>query len=78
MDQQPVDMLHGEGEVGGLVLLQLHVDIAESAADQRVVSIDDDGQGCLSPLMGEAGLPKEVSQMPFQYLFLHREAIGEG
>ena len=45
MDQQSVDMPHGQGQIGGLVLLQLHVDIAQSATDERVVAIDEHWQG---------------------------------
>ena len=32
-DQQTVNVGHGQSQIGGLVLLQLHVDIAQSAAN---------------------------------------------
>ena len=43
-DDESVDMGNSEGEVGGLVLLELHIDIAQAPTDERVVAIDDNGQ----------------------------------
>ena len=77
-DQQSVDMLHCQGEVDRFVFLQLHVDITQPAANQGVVAIDQDGQWLLCPFVGKRCLSDEVSQMTFQYLFLHRQPVGEG
>ncbi len=43
-NQQPVDVLHRQGQVRSLVLLQLHVDITQPPTDERVVAIDHYGQ----------------------------------
>ena len=77
MDQQSVDMPHGQGQIGGLVLLQLHVDIAQAAADKGVVAIDDHGQRVLGALMGKTRLMKRVLQVTLEDFFLCRQPIGE-
>jgi len=43
-NQQPVNVFHGQGQIGGLVLLQLHVDIAQSATDKGVVPVNEHRQ----------------------------------
>ena len=70
-------MLHRQREVGGLILLQLHIHISQTAADERVMVIDQDGQRFLASLLGEAGISEEVLQMAFKDAFLHREKVGE-
>ena len=39
-NEQPVNVFYGQGQIGGLVLLQLHIDIAQSATDKRVVLVN--------------------------------------
>ena len=56
-DHQPVDVIHRQGQVRRLVLLQLHVHIAQPPSDERVVAIDHHGQLLHRPLPGEARLP---------------------
>ena len=76
-DQQTVDVLYGQSQIGGLVLLQLHVDIAQAAADKGVVAIDDHGQRVLGALMGKTRLMKRVLQVTLEDFFLCRQPIGE-
>ena len=42
MNQQSVDVLYRQSQVGGFVLLQLHVNITKSATNKGVMTIDDD------------------------------------
>ena len=77
MNDQSVDMPHRQGQIGGLVLLELHVHITQTATDEGVVAIDDNGQGILRPLPGKMGLMQPVLKMTLQDLLLHRQAIGE-
>ena len=53
VNEDAVDMAHGQCEVRGLVLLQLHVHVAQAAAYEGVVAIDKDGQTLLRTLHGE-------------------------
>lgn len=76
-NEQPVDMADGQREVGSLVLLQLHVDIAQSTANEGVVAIDEYGQRCLCTLLGEGRIPEEVPEVTLQNFLLRREAIGK-
>ena len=77
-DEQSVDVRNCQGKVGGLVLLQLHVDVAQAATDERVVAIDEHGQAFRFPLTGKPGIAEEVLQMALQDLLLQRKSIGEG
>ena len=43
-DNESVDMLDSQGEVGGLVFLQLHIDITQATTNEGVVAIDDHGE----------------------------------
>lgn len=76
-NQQSVNMLHSQCEVDRLVLLQLHINIAQSATDEGVVAIDDHGQRVLGALMGKTCLMKRVLQVTLQDLLLCRQSIGE-
>ena len=44
VNHQPVDVLHRQGQVRSLVFLQLHIHVAQSPTDERVVAIDHHGQ----------------------------------
>jgi len=76
-DEESVDMLHRQREVGGLILLQLHIHVSQTAADERVMVIDEGGQQLLALLLSEAGISEEVLQMAFKDAFLHRETVGK-
>lgn len=39
-NEQSVNVFYGQSQIGGLVLLQLHIDIAQSATDKRVVLVN--------------------------------------
>lgn len=61
------DAIHaggGDGEIDGLVLLQLHVHVAQSSANQRIMFFDDDWQPVAALVMGKAFLAEEVLQVP--------------
>ena len=77
-NHQSVDVLHRQSQVRRLVLLQLHVHIAQSPTDERVVAIDHHGQRLLRPLLGELRLPQHVLNVALQDFLLHRQPIGEG
>ncbi len=76
--EQSVDMGDGQGEVGGFVLLQQHVDIAKASADEGIVAIHQDGQRRLADVLGEARGMEDVAEVALQYFFLHGETIREG
>ena len=76
-DEQTVDVLHGQSQIGGFVLLQLHVDITQAATDERVVTIDYHGQRRLGAHMGKMCLVKRVLQVTLQNFLLCRQAIGK-
>ena len=77
-DDDTVDVGDGKGKVDGLVLLKLHVHVAQPAADERVVAIDHHGQRLTASLGGEARLASEVAEVALQYFLFHRKTIGKG
>lgn len=70
-DDESVDMLDSQGEVGGLVFLQLHIDIAQATTDEGVVAIDDHGERIGGALMGEGDMGEEILEVALQDLLLH-------
>ena len=70
-DDESVDMLDSQGEVGGLVFLQLHIDIAQATTDEGVMAIDDHGERIGGALMGEGYMGEEILEVALQDLLLH-------
>ena len=62
-DDDAIDAGGGNRQVDGLVLLQLHVNVAQSPANQRIMFFDDDGQPVAALVMGKAFLAEEVLQV---------------
>ena len=77
VDDESVDMGDGEGEVGSFVLLELHVDIPQSAADEGVVSVDDDREGVGGTFVGEGDPGAPVFEVALQDFLFRGEFIGE-
>lgn len=77
-NQQPVDVLDRQSQVRSLILLQLHVHIAQPPAYERTMLIDDHGQRLLRPLPGERRPSQHVLNATLQDSLLHRQPIGEG
>ena len=77
-DYQSVDVLDSQREIGRLVLLQHHIDIAEPSADERVMLIDEDGQRRFRSLAGKGRPLQEVLHVSLRDFLLDRQPIGEG
>ena len=65
----------GETEVDGFVLLQLHVDISQLPADQRIVPVDHAGErlGFLARNLFADG---KILKVPFRAAFRNGNSIG--
>lgn len=77
-NQEPINVLDSQGEIDGLVLLQLHIDVAQTATNKGIMSIDDGGQRVVGTLCGELCVMTEVLQITLEDFLLHGETIGEG
>ena len=77
-NHQSVDVFHRKCQVRCFVLLQLHVDVAQSPTNQRIVAIDHHGQRLRRPFSGELRLPQQVLNVALQDFLLHRQTISEG
>ncbi len=75
LNEQAIDMGDCQREVGGLILLQLHIDITKSATNERLVGIDENGQRLVMQFAGEPFLAQEVLHVAFQNFLLHGQSV---
>ncbi len=71
-NQKSIYVLDSQSEVDRLVLLQLHIDITQSSADERIVATDDHWQRFLCTHFGKMNTLQRILQMPFQDFSIER------
>lgn len=77
MDEQSVDVLDCQSEVDRLVFLQLHIHIAQTATDERIVAIDDHRERVLCAFLSKADTVEHVLDMTLQDFLLRGQTVSE-
>ena len=77
MNEQSVDVLDCQSEVDRLVFLQLHVHIAQTATDERIVAIDDHRERVLGAFLSKADTVEHVLDMTLQDFLLRGQTVSE-
>ena len=76
-DEDAVDLRCGERKVDGFVVLQHRIDLAERAADEGIVAVDERGKRRFRARFGKVLTGCDVAQRAERAAFLNRNAVRE-